>query len=131
MPVAFVVFQPGREPCEAELAAHCSERLSGYKVPQRFIAIPELPTIAESGIPGFDVSSWFALFVPAKTSPEIVRTIHSGTISALSQMPVRGKFSEFGAVLIGSTPQELALHLDSEMRKWGPLIKEADIKADS
>ena len=98
---------------------------------RRSPAIPELPTIAESGIPGFDVSSWFALFVPAKTSPEIVRTIHSGTISALSQMPVRGKFSEFGAVLIGSTPQELALHLDSEMRKWGPLIKEADIKADS
>jgi len=98
---------------------------------RRSPAIPELPTIAESGIPGFNVSSWFALFVPAKTPPEIVRTIHAGTVSALNQSPVREKFSELGAVIIGSTPQELAAHLDSEMKKWGPLIREAGIQSDA
>jgi tripartite-type tricarboxylate transporter receptor subunit TctC len=108
-------------------------KLRGLAVttPQRSPVIPELPTIAESGVPGFNVSSWFALFVPAKTPSEIVKTIHAGAVSALNQPQVRERFSELGAVIIGSTPQELAAHLDSEMRKWGSLIKEADIKADS
>jgi tripartite-type tricarboxylate transporter receptor subunit TctC len=108
-------------------------KLRGIAVttPQRAPSIPELPTIAESGIPGFNVSSWFAFFVPAKTSTEIVKTIHAGAVAALNQPQVREKFSELGALTIGSTPQELAAHLDSEMRKWGPLIKEADIKADT
>jgi tripartite-type tricarboxylate transporter receptor subunit TctC len=98
---------------------------------QRAEALSGVPTVSESGIPGFDVSSWFAIFAPARTPQEIVKTIHSGMVTVLKQSPVRERFSEFGSVIVGSTPKELAVHLDSEMKKWGTLIKAANIKVDA
>ena len=92
---------------------------------------PELPTIAEGGVPGFDVSSWFAFFVPAKTSPEIIRKMHADTVTALAHPLVKEKLEQLGATIIGSTPAELAAHLKAEMGKWGPVINEARIKSES
>jgi tripartite-type tricarboxylate transporter receptor subunit TctC len=92
---------------------------------------PELPTIAEAGVPGFDVSSWFAFFVPAKTSPEIVKRMHADTVAALAHPPVKEKLEQLGATIIGSTPAGLAAHLKAEMGKWGPVIIEAGIKSES
>jgi tripartite-type tricarboxylate transporter receptor subunit TctC len=108
-------------------------RVRGIAVttPKRSPAIPELPTVAESGIPGFDVSSWSAFFAPARTPTEVLKTIHAGVVSVLGQAPLQAKFAEIGAVIVGSTPQELGAHLDSEMKKWGPLIKVAGIKSDA
>jgi len=91
---------------------------------------PELPTIAESGVPGFDVSSWFAFFVPAKTPQPIVEKLHKDIVAALAHPPVRERLEPLGAALVGSTPEELARHLKSEMDKWGPVIREAKIKID-
>jgi tripartite-type tricarboxylate transporter receptor subunit TctC len=90
---------------------------------------PELPPIAET-VPGYDVSSWFALFAPAKTPREIIAKIHDDTVAALGHGPVKEKLEQLGANLVGSTPAELAAHLKSEMEKWGPLIKEAGIKIE-
>jgi tripartite-type tricarboxylate transporter receptor subunit TctC len=92
---------------------------------------PELPTVAEAGVPGFDVSSWFAFFVPAKTSPGIVRRMHSDTVAALAHPPVKEKLEQLGATIIGSTPAELAAHLKAEMGKWGPVITKARIRIES
>ena len=91
---------------------------------------PELPTIAESGVPGFDVSSWFAFFVPAKTPQPIVEKMYKDIVAALAHPPVRERLEPLGAALVGSTPEELARHLKSEMDKWGPVIREAKIKID-
>ncbi len=107
-------------------------RLRGIAVTtsRRAQVVPDLPTVSESGVPGFDMSSWFAVFAPAATPPAMLKTVHSGVASVLRQSTVRERFSELGSVVVASTPEELALHLDSEMRKWGALIKAANIRVD-
>jgi tripartite-type tricarboxylate transporter receptor subunit TctC len=97
---------------------------------ERFFTAPDMPTVAESGIPGFDVSSWFAFFVPAKTPPAIIRKLNEDTVATLAHPPVKERLEQLGAALVGSTPEELARHLKSEMDKWGPLIREARINVD-
>jgi tripartite-type tricarboxylate transporter receptor subunit TctC len=97
---------------------------------KRVPAVPELPTIAEAGVPGFDVSSWFAFFVPGKTPPAIIKRMNEDTVAALAHPPVRERLEQLGAAVVGSTPAELATFLKSEMDKWGPVIREAKIKID-
>ena len=94
---------------------------------ERFPTAPDLPTVAESGVPGFDVSSWYALFVPAKTPPDVVRKINADTVAALADGGVRARLEPLGVLVASSTPQELAALLKSEMDKWGPVIKAAGI----
>lgn len=97
---------------------------------RRVTAVAELPTIAEAGVPGFDVSSWFALFVPAKTPPDIVKQMRDDIAAALEHSPVKQRLEQLGAILVGSTPQELGQFLQAEMDKWGPVIREANLRLD-
>jgi tripartite-type tricarboxylate transporter receptor subunit TctC len=97
---------------------------------RRVAAAAQLPTIAEAGLPEFDVSTWFALFVPAKTPPDIIGRINADTVAALGHPMVKERLEQFGATLVGSTPEELAAFLKAEMDKWGPVIREAKINAD-
>jgi tripartite-type tricarboxylate transporter receptor subunit TctC len=99
---------------------------SGTRVP----FVPNLPTIAESGVLGFDVSDWHALFMPAKTPVEIVRKVHDDTVDALANPLVKQKFEELAVVAVTSTPAELTAFLKSDMEKWGPVIRDANIKAE-
>jgi tripartite-type tricarboxylate transporter receptor subunit TctC len=94
---------------------------------KRTPAAPDLPPIAEVGVPGFDVSSWYALFAPARTAPEVVRKMHADTVAALTDAVTRERLEQLGVVVVGSTPAELATFLRAEMDKWGPVIKEAGI----
>ncbi len=89
--------------------------------------VPDLPAIAEF-VPGYDVSSWFALFVAAKTPPEIVAKIHTDAVTALNHPPVKARYAQLGATVVGSTPAELAAFLQAEIDRWGPVIKAAGIK---
>src|SRR3954449_3452201 len=98
---------------------------------ERVTATPEIPTIAESGVPGFDVFSWFGFFVPAKTPPDVIARINADTNAALVYAPVKSRFEELGADPKGSTPAELAAFLQSEIAKWGPVIREAKIRVDN
>ena len=97
----------------------------------RFPTAPELPTISESGVPGFDVSSWYALFVPAKTPAEIIAKLNAATVTALSEPAVRARFEPLGVVVESSTPEEMGALLQSEIDKWGPIIKAAGISASN
>jgi tripartite-type tricarboxylate transporter receptor subunit TctC len=91
--------------------------------------VPDLPAIAEF-VPGYDVSSWFALFVAAKTPPEIVAKLNADALAALNYPPVKQRYATLGAAVVGSTPTELATFLKAEMDRWGPVIKAAGIKVD-
>jgi tripartite-type tricarboxylate transporter receptor subunit TctC len=91
--------------------------------------VPDLPAIAEF-VPGYDVSSWFALFVAAKTPGEIVAKLNADAIAALHTPAVKARYAQLGATVVASTPGELAAHLKSEMDRWGPVIKAAGIKVD-
>jgi len=94
---------------------------------QRAPVAPDLPTIAESGVPGFDVSSWIGLFVPAKTPPQIVNKLNRDTVAAISDPATRRKLEEMGVVVAASTPAGLAELVKAEMVKWEPVIREAGI----
>jgi tripartite-type tricarboxylate transporter receptor subunit TctC len=92
---------------------------------------PEIPTLDESGVPGFDVFSWFGFFVPAKTPPGVIAKINADTNAALAYAPVKTRFEQLGAVPKGSTPGALAAFLKSETDKWGPVIRDARIKLEN
>jgi len=91
---------------------------------------PNIPTIAESGVPGFDVSDGYGLYAPVKTPAEIVRKVHDDTVAALAHPPVKQRLEEIAMMVVTSTSAELAAHLKSEMEKWGPIIRELGIKPD-
>ena len=94
---------------------------------RRTPAAAQLPTIAEEGVPGFDVSSWYAIFAPAKTPPDIVRKARADIVLALADAATKDRLEQLGVVVIGSTPGELGDHLKAEMAKWGPIITSAGI----
>ena len=91
---------------------------------------PELPTIAESGYPGFEVTIWYGLLAPAGTPPAIIRRLHLETVKALAQPDLRAKLADLGLEPIGNSPDEFAAIIKSEIPKWGKVIKDAGIKPD-
>jgi tripartite-type tricarboxylate transporter receptor subunit TctC len=94
---------------------------------KRTPAAPDMAPIAELGVPGFDVSSWYALLAPAKTPPEIIRKMNADAVTAVTDPATKAKLEQLGVVVAGSSPAELAAFLRREMDKWGPVIKEAGI----
>lgn len=97
---------------------------------KRATALSNLPTIAESGFPGFEVNLWLAVFVPSKTPQEIVVRLNSDLRRALQQPDVKSGFEKVGAEPVGSTPHEAALFVNNEFAKWAAVIKTANIKVD-
>ena len=96
---------------------------------KRFFAAPELPTVAEAGLPGFQVDSWYALFAPAKTPPEIVRRMSADVATALRDSVTLQRMENLGLETVGSTPEQLGSFVQAEVAKWGPVIKAAKITA--
>jgi tripartite-type tricarboxylate transporter receptor subunit TctC len=97
---------------------------------RRNSAMPELPTVAESGLPGYEFDTWFVIAAPRGTPRPIVDTLNSH-IRKLLTAPDQVKFyEERGLTAIGSTPEEAAAHLASEQKKWERVIKERGIKAE-
>jgi tripartite-type tricarboxylate transporter receptor subunit TctC len=96
----------------------------------RVAIMPDMPAIAET-VPGFDVFSWFGFFVPVRTPAEVVAKINADTNAALIYPAVKSRFEDLGAVPRGSTPAELAAFLQSETDKWGPVIRDAQIKLEN
>jgi tripartite-type tricarboxylate transporter receptor subunit TctC len=89
---------------------------------------PELPTIAESGVPGYEVSTFWGLSAPAGTPQPILQRLHKETIRALNAPDVRKLLEKLGAEVLGTQPQEYAAFIRSEIEKWGKVIKAAGIE---
>jgi tripartite-type tricarboxylate transporter receptor subunit TctC len=97
---------------------------------ERIPTASEFPTIAESGVPGFDVTGWYALLVPTRTPADIIRRMSADLATVLTEPAVRSKFEALGVSVGASSPDELAARLRGEFELWGPLIKAANIKSD-
>jgi tripartite-type tricarboxylate transporter receptor subunit TctC len=97
---------------------------------QRSAGVPDVPTIAESGYPGFDASSWFGLVGPAGLPAEIAHRISGDVARILAQPAMREKFIQQGADPVGSTPEEFGAYMRAETAKWAPLVKASGAKAD-
>jgi tripartite-type tricarboxylate transporter receptor subunit TctC len=133
---AFTDLIPGRVDCLFSSGASLSYSRSGQvrvlatSGPKRDVAAPDVPTIAEAGVPGYDVTAWQALFVPAKTPPEVVRKISADTNTALTNPAIRDKLAETGYAAGGSSPEELGTLLKSEIVRWSALVKSVGITLD-
>lgn len=97
---------------------------------RRSSVAPEIPTIAESGLPDYDLSSWFGLLAPAGTSPEIVNRLQQEIAGVYEQADVREKILSFGVEPVANTPAEFAAELKAEMAQWARLFAAANIKAE-
>lgn len=94
---------------------------------KRFPLTPELPTVAESGLPGFETTAWQGLIAPARTPPAIIRRLNSEAVHVLTQPAMRERIIQNGAVPIASTPEELWDFARKQIEKWGKVIKAAGI----
>ena len=97
---------------------------------KRSSALPDVPTVAESGLTGYELRPWFATFVPAGTPAEIINILHKSMIDALESEKVKATFAAIGAEKIGSTPEELKAYLLQETAKWKKILSETGISAN-
>ena len=98
--------------------------------PQPLPQFPGVPTVAESGLPGFTFNSWFTIMVPAGTPKEIVARLHAEIVKALADPDVRAKFADQGLTVRGTTPEELGTATREQLARYAKLFKEAGIKAE-
>ena len=91
---------------------------------------PDVPSLAESGVPGFDVSTWFAFFVPAGTPPATTEKINADVVRILRAKEMSDRLQGFGMNVIASSPEQLAAHVTSEIARWGKVVREANIKVE-
>jgi len=97
---------------------------------QRAPSFPDIPTVAESGIPGYETYTWNALFAPAGTPPEVVTRLNASANKVLTDPTVVERMKEFSATIVGSTPAALGDHVKAEIAKWTPVVKNANVKMD-
>ncbi|WP_425333234.1 tripartite tricarboxylate transporter substrate binding protein [Acidovorax temperans] len=105
-------------------------RALGLTTAKRSKSLPNVPTLAEAGLPGYEVSPWFAVFMPAATPKDIVAKVNSALLEAMKDPDVVKRFETIGAEPVGSTPEEMAQHLARESERWTKLIQERGIKLD-
>jgi tripartite-type tricarboxylate transporter receptor subunit TctC len=106
-------------------------KLRGFAVTsaKRSAIAPDLPTMAESGYPGFEAVPWFGLMTPAGTPSAIIDRLHRDTVKVLSLPDVRKRFNDLGLDVLGGTPAEFAAAIERETPQWGRIIRQAGIKA--
>ncbi len=102
----------------------------GLTTIKRSKSLPGVPTIAESGLPGYDVTPWFAVFLPANTPKSIVKKLNMALVSSMESAEIKDKFENIGAEPVGSSPEELAKYLNKEIERWGKVITANNIKSD-
>jgi tripartite-type tricarboxylate transporter receptor subunit TctC len=92
--------------------------------------LPNVPTVAESGLPGYELTNWFGLVVPTGSPREIITRVHNDFTRVLRDQDVRDKISSMGADVVGDSPEQFATFMRAESTKWARVIKEANIRAE-
>jgi tripartite-type tricarboxylate transporter receptor subunit TctC len=96
----------------------------------RQAAFPELPTIAEAGVPGYEISTWYGIWAPARTQPEILSRLHAAVANAMRGEDAKEKLAALGAQPVADSPEDFARFVRAEHERWGRLVRDARIKAD-
>jgi tripartite-type tricarboxylate transporter receptor subunit TctC len=97
---------------------------------KRTEVLPEIPTIAESGFPGFEATTWHALVAPAGTPKDVIATLHRATAATVNDPPVRKALTDLGVDVVGGTPEELRAYVKSEIPKWAEVVRASGAKVD-
>ena len=98
--------------------------------PQRLEALPDVPTVAEAGYPGFEADQWYGVVAPAGTPPEIVRKLNAQINLALASAEMKARLSSEGATATPTTPEAFGQHIVRELARWKPVISSGRVKAD-
>jgi len=109
-----------------------AKRLKALAVlgPRRAALLPEVPTIAESGLPGYALTNWFGLLAPAATPKETVLKIHADVIRVLRDPEAKKRIADLGADVVGNSPEEFGAAMRAESAQWAEIIKAANIRAE-
>jgi len=102
----------------------------GVLGPKRVAALPEVPTIAEQGVPGYALTNWFGLVVPAATPKDLIARVHGDFTKALLQKDIRDRIAAMGADAVGNSPEAFAQFWRAESDKWARIVKDANIRAN-
>jgi len=95
--------------------------------PTRSPHVPELPTVSEAGVPGYEVDVWFGFAAPAGTPQPIIDKLNSEIVQILRMPDVKEKFAAQGVDVVGSTPQQFAAHLKDQSAKWAKVVRDAGV----
>jgi tripartite-type tricarboxylate transporter receptor subunit TctC len=97
---------------------------------ERAPSFPDMPTIAEGGLAGYETYTWNALFAPPKTPKEVIDRLNAEALKAVKDPAVQERLKTFSATVVGSTPEALGEHVKTELAKWTPVVKEAGVQID-
>lgn len=110
-----------------------SKRLRGVAVTglARSALLPDVPTVSEAGMPGFEVGAWYGVMAPAKTPPAIVSRLSGEILKALQEPNLRSKFEQEGGEILAGNPERYAAYINSELDRWSQLVKRAGVKLEA
>jgi tripartite-type tricarboxylate transporter receptor subunit TctC len=97
---------------------------------KRFSLMPDLPTVAESGLPGFDATTWHGLVAPAHTPKDVIEALHRATVEGLKDPETQKRLADLGVEIAASSPEEFAAYIRSEIPKWTAVVKAAGVHLD-
>jgi tripartite-type tricarboxylate transporter receptor subunit TctC len=97
---------------------------------RRSTVLPDVPTLAEGAIPGFDVGTWFGLLAPANTAPSIVEKLNRQVVEMINSPEARARMLELGAEPVGNSPGEMAAQITKELETFGALTKQLQLAVD-
>ncbi|GEP05207.1 Bug family tripartite tricarboxylate transporter substrate binding protein [Methylobacterium oxalidis] len=117
-------------PSSSEFIRAGSLRGVAVTTKERAPSFPDMPTIAEAGLPGYETYTWNALFAPAKTPRPVIEALNAASVAALKDPTVVERMKAFSATVVGSTPEALADHVKAEVAKWTPVVKEAGVQSE-
>ena len=104
-------------------------RALGISTPRRSQLVPDVPTIDESGVPGYEVSTWHGICAPAATPPRIVALLNQAIVKGINQPDTRQRLAGIGAEIIGGSSEDFARFIKSERQKWSRIIRESGASA--
>ena len=105
-------------------------RILGVAIPERLRSMPEMPTVAEQGLPGYEMSTWYGVFAPAGSPPEAVEKLGAELRRAVADLKVREQIIAQGIEPVSNTPAEFRTFVNAELEKWARVVKAAGVKSD-